>query len=157
MESRKHTNGVTLAEMLVVVAVIALLAATVLGIATHIGNQSKERALKNTFALLESALQEYYDFKDIFPAAGDANPNVNCEILYAELNYIPGSRKVLEEINDKLIQNKFAPAAAPPRYEIYDLWGTVIDYRYNPGDSFPELISAGPDKTPDTGDDITNR
>jgi type II secretory pathway pseudopilin PulG len=157
MESGKYKSGTTLIEMLTVVAVIMLLAGMVLGIAAGIDNQSKEKAVKATFELLESALQEYYDFRGVFPLAADANPNVNCEILYAELNSLPGSREVLEQISDKLIRNNFNPGAAVP--EIYDPWGTVLDYRYDAVvDSFPKLISAGPDKDmAATGDNITNR
>jgi len=158
MESGRYKNGVTLVEILVVVALIMLLATMVVGIATRIDNQSKEKALEGTFALLEGALQEYYDFADRFPEpnAADDTTVKRCEKLYRELYRLPGSRKVLEQISDKLILNRIEPTPVP---EIYDLWGTVVDYRYNPGagDSFPELISAGPDKTFDTGDDITNR
>ena len=106
MESGKYISGTTLIEILIVVAVIMLLAGMVLGVAAHIDNQSKEKAVKATFALLESALQEYYDFRGVFPVAADANPNVNCEILYFELNSIPGSREVLEQISNKIIHNK---------------------------------------------------
>ncbi|MCK4293603.1 MAG: type II secretion system protein [Planctomycetes bacterium] len=161
MESGKYKSGTTLIEILIVVAVIMLLAGMVLGIAAGIDNQSKEKAVKATFELLESALQEYYDFRGVFPVAADANPNVNCEILYAELNSLPGSREVLEQISDKIIQNKSGPTGVP---EIYDPWGTVLDYRYDAAvDSFPRLISAGPDRNHGIGDpaaaadNITNK
>ena len=68
---------------------------------------------------------------------------------------MPGSREVLEQVSDKVIQNKSGPTGVP---EIYDPWGTVLDYRYNAGESFPKLISAGPDKDmAATGDNVTNR
>jgi len=160
-ERRATCYGITLIEMLVVLAVIMLLAGIVVGVGLGIENQSKKKAVKATFALLESALQEYYDFTGRFPAANDANPNVNCEILYAALNSLPGSRRILENISEKIIHNKFTnPAPGPPIYEIYDPWGTVLDYRYTAGDSFPRLISAGPDKKTGVGfdgDNITNR
>jgi hypothetical protein len=41
--------------------------------------------------------------------------------------------------------------------EIYDPWGTPLDYRYEAGENFPELISAGPDRKFGNADDITNR
>ncbi len=57
-----------------------------------------------------------------------------------------------------MIKNEFNAGAVPPVYEIYDPWGTVLNYRYNSGDSFPVLTSAGPDKNHATdGDNITNR
>jgi len=149
-------TGLTLVEMIIVVAVIAMLATMVIGIASHIDTQSKERATEATFALLEGALDEYKDFTDNFPDANYADPNKNSEFLYEKLNSIPGSKKVLQEINDKLIQNKFEPLAG--LYEIYDLWGTVLDYRYDLNyHNFPLLKSAGKDRTFGTPDDISNR
>ncbi len=41
--------------------------------------------------------------------------------------------------------------------EIYDAWGTALDYRYVAGENYPELVSAGPDKIFGNADDITNR
>jgi hypothetical protein len=42
--------------------------------------------------------------------------------------------------------------------EVTDPWGTVLEYLYMPGETFPKLISAGPDKDLTTvGDNITNR
>jgi prepilin-type N-terminal cleavage/methylation domain-containing protein len=60
-------KGLTLIEMLVVVAVILILAGIVISLTWRVDNQAKERALKNTFGLLKSALTEYYDFTDTFP------------------------------------------------------------------------------------------
>jgi|SRR3972149_10033767 len=145
--------GLTLVEILIVVAVIALLAAMVIGISSRIDNQAKEKGMKNIFTILDGALDEYKDFKDDFPVANDVDPSVNSEILYGELYSIPTSRVVLEKIDASLIKDKDDDG----KPEIYDLWGTVLDYRYKSGDSFPQLISAGPDKEPNTPDDISNR
>jgi prepilin-type N-terminal cleavage/methylation domain-containing protein len=54
--------GLTLIEMLVVVAVIAILVTMVIGIAARIDNQSKIQLTKNTFALLDDALKEFQDY-----------------------------------------------------------------------------------------------
>jgi len=157
MKSHKHKNGVTLIEMVIVVAIIALLATMLVGIASRIDDQAKEKGLANIFALLESALQEYYEYTGKFPEQAEKNftkaPS-HSEYLYAELRSIPSSRVVLEKINGSLLQNKLGTAASP---EIYDPWGTALDYRYVPGDNFPELISAGPDKKFSTSDDISSR
>ncbi len=158
MKSYKYKHGVTLVEILVVVAIIALLASMVIGIATRIDNQSKERCLECTCALLESALQEYREYTGKFPEQPDknfSNVPVNSEYLYKELHLIPESRKILGKIADSLLKNEYGAADTPA--EIYDPWGTVLDYRYVPGDNFPEIISAGPDKTFGTTDDISNR
>jgi len=173
MKSRKYKAGFTLVEMLIVVAIIAILATMVVGLATRIDNQAKERGLKSTFALLDSALQEYYDYwKDSpvpFPDPNKPPYLTHSAALYGQLYSTPTSRKILEKISSKLIRDTPGAVGMP---EICDPWGTVLDYRYVPGDNFPLLVSAGPDRKfhlpgPDgrfgtaddviSGDDITNR
>ena len=45
--------------------------------------------------------------------------------------------------------------------ELRDPWGTLLDYVYEyaggKGDTFPELISAGPDRQFGTADDISSK
>jgi len=62
MESCKHKTGVTLVEILVVVAIIAILATMVISLAARIDSQGKERLTENTFALLNAALGEFCDY-----------------------------------------------------------------------------------------------
>jgi len=156
MESGNYKHGITLVEILVVMAVIVILAGLVVGIGTAIDSHSKEKAVKATFSLIEAALQEYHDFTNEFPEpnAFDDTSAKRSEMLYRKLNRIPGSREVLEKISDKVIRGQITTGV----YAIYDPWGMVLDYTYNFGDSFPVLTSAGPDKDPATvGDNITNR
>ena len=158
MKNRKYKPGLTLVEMLIVVVVVAILATMVVGIAGRIDNQSKERGVESIFALLEGALQEYHEYTSGFPEQGEknfTNAVMHSEYLWRELYSIPDSRKILEKISDSLIKNNFGAADTPP--EIYDPWATVLDYRYVPGENFPELVSAGPDRIFGTADDITNR
>ena len=132
MKTRIYKHGLSLVEMLIVVGIIALLATMVIGIASHIDTQAKEKGVKSTFAVLEGALEEYKEFQGDFPGHT------------SELYSIPGSRKILEKIGDS-------------QAAISDPWGMPLDYRYAPGDNFPELVSAGPDRKFGTADDITNR
>lgn len=150
MISRKNKMGFTIVEMLIVVAVIAILAAMVAGLAGRFDTQSKERALKSTFALLDASLQEYYDYWNTFPDPNQPPYLTHSAALYGQLYSTPTSRNILEKINPKLIRDN--PS------QIYDLWGTVLDYRYKSGDNFPLLVSAGPDKSfINTTDNISNR
>ena len=148
-------TAVTLVEIIIVVAVVALLAAMVVVAARSIDNQAREKGAEGLFTVLGGALEEYYDFTGTFPPQAGTNPSENSEALYFELRSIPDSRKLLEKINDSSIKNDYGPADSPP--EIYDPWGTALDYQYAVGDSFPKLISAGPDRVPGNADDITNR
>jgi prepilin-type N-terminal cleavage/methylation domain-containing protein len=132
MKTRKKKHGLSLVETLIVLAVIAMLAAMVISVASRIDNQSKEKGVKSTFALLEGALEEYKEFYGVFPG--------NMGELYS----IPESRKILEKIGYS-------------QGSISDPWGMPLQYRYASGDNFPKLISAGPDRKFGTPDDITNR
>ena len=160
MKTRKYKFGLSLVEMLVVVGVIALLVTMVISVASRIDSQSKEKGLKSTFALLEGALEEYREYKGTFPeqrVRDFTNVPRHSEFLYGELYSIPSSRKILAQVSGSLIKHDFDSGAVPPVPEIYDPWGTPLDYRYEPGDNFPELISAGPDKVFGNADDIKNR
>lgn len=151
MKTRRRNNGLSLIEMLIAVAVIALLATMAIGIAARIESQAREKAVKGLFALLDGALQEYRQFKGDFPGqAGSAG-------LYNELRSVPTSREILDKIDDSLIVSKSKGAGAPPVPGMYDPWGGELDYLYGPDDTFPRLTSAGPDKIFGTADDISNR
>jgi prepilin-type N-terminal cleavage/methylation domain-containing protein len=158
MKRYKYKYGVTLVEILVVVSVIAILATMVIGIAGRINDQSKERGLESTFVLLESALQEYLEGTGKFPEQPEknfANASIHSEYVYRELGLIAESRKILARITTSLIKNEYGTIDTPS--EIYDPWGTVLDYIYVPGDNFPEFVSAGPDKIFGNADDISNK
>ena len=160
MKTRKYKHGLSLVEMLIVVGVIALLATMVISVASRVDNQSKEKGLENTFAVLEGALEEYKEYQGAFPqqpVKDFTDVPLHSENLYKELYSIPVSRNILEKINGSLIKHEFDSGKVPPVPEIYDPWGTPLDYRYVAGENFPELISAGPDRRFGTPDDITNR
>jgi prepilin-type N-terminal cleavage/methylation domain-containing protein len=158
MKTRNYKPGLSLIEMLIVVGIIAILATMVISVASRIDTQAKEKGTKNLFTLLDSALQEYREFTGRFPEqleTDSANANIHTEYLYGELSSIPGVRKILAKLSSSSVVNKYGTAETAA--ELYDAWGTVLDYRYIPGDNFPLLVSAGPDKTFGTADDINNR
>jgi prepilin-type N-terminal cleavage/methylation domain-containing protein len=154
MRSDKYKHGLSLVEILVTVSVIAILTAIVIGIATRIDNQSKERSLKGTFALLESALQEYHEYWDTFPDPNQSSYPSHSAALYGQLKSTPGLQKILDELDGSSVRNHPEEVDMP---QIHDPWGTVLDYRYVLGDNFPKLVSAGPDRVLGNADDITNR
>lgn len=145
-------------EMLIVLGIIAILATMVISVASRIDTQAKEKGAEGLLALLDSALQEYHEFTGRFPEqieTDSANALAHSEFLYGELNSIPGVQKILKKLSNSSVENRHGTAETAA--EIYDPWGTVLDYRYIPGDPFPLLVSAGPDKTFGTADDMSNR
>ncbi|MBE3144085.1 MAG: type II secretion system protein [Planctomycetes bacterium] len=55
-------SGFTLIEMLLVVAIIAILVSMVVGVTKRIDDQSKERLCRNTITLIGNALEQFRDF-----------------------------------------------------------------------------------------------
>jgi len=158
MKTRNPIHGLSLIEMLIVVGIIALLATMVISVASRIDTQAKENGTESLLALLDSALQEYHEFTGRFPEQSEtdsANAVAHSEFLYSELSAIPSVRKILNKLSPSSVDNKSGTAETAA--EIYDPWGTVLDYRYIPGDHFPLVVSAGPDKMFGTADDISNR
>ena len=134
----------TLIEILVAIAIVAIL----LGVGVYVGKavyeQAKERAVESTFVILESALDEYKEYRGYFPDPNYGAPGLtlHSESLYDRLNSLPASRMMLEKLNTSLIRDETGTAGAP---EIYDPWDRVLDYRYDPAvNHYPEIVSAGP-------------
>jgi len=162
MAKTRYNAGVTLVEMLVVVAIIALLAGFVITLTSRLDNQGKERQLAGIFALLKSALIEYHGETGTFPVP---DPNVaeedydepyeHGELLYARLDSVVESREIVRRIDPSFVKGD---ARADDPLNVYDSWGVAIDYLYDPNTgNFPELLSAGRDKTFGTADDISSK
>jgi prepilin-type N-terminal cleavage/methylation domain-containing protein len=62
MRSNRYKVGLTLVEMLVVLAIIAILVSMTIAVAGRIRNQSKEQLTKSTLALLNTALTQFQDY-----------------------------------------------------------------------------------------------
>jgi type II secretory pathway pseudopilin PulG len=157
MADSKHSGGVTLVEMLVVLGVILVLSGIVVTLTLRVESQSKESVVHNAFSLLGSALREYYEFRGQFPVQAEQNPAnalLHAGLMYQELRSVPASRQVLEKLSSSLVKN--AGGVADLRV-ICDPWGTTMDYVYAPNDTFPQLISAGSDRQFGTDDDIVNK
>jgi len=158
MTDLRHNSGVTLVEMLVVLSIIIVLSGITVTLTRRVDNQSKENGLRNAFALVGSSLREYYEFKGQFPPQAErnaANALTHVEFMVQELRLVPASRQVLDKVSASLIK---ADSTSAGVQFLCDPWGTVVDYIYAPGnDTFPELISAGPDRLFGTGDDISSK
>ena len=207
----------TLIEMLIVVAVIAVLVTIVASTATHIDNQAKAQLTESTIGILTAALGQFRDYEyqykhtnyadfdfpldcNDFDNIGLADTVQNAlgllagsvsisggvhdlsysgsEALYFFLSRVPECRSTLDKIDGSLITNEGSDkqpmsitvdTRSYPLLRIIDPWGETLRYDYYNEDvldpvlrsktkrNFPVITSAGPDKTFNTGDDITSR
>jgi len=161
MADGKYKRGLTLMEMLVVLGVIATLAAMVIVATRRVETQSNESVVANAFSLLKGALREYYEYTDTFPAQPDRSPTpssgtalAHIQWMYRDLDSVPACSKILKAIDTVLAQRQ---DKQPTTSGLYDPWGTPLNYIYAPGDTFPELVSAGPDKKFGTADDMSSK
>lgn len=157
MANSRHNSGVTLVEMLVVLGIILVLGGVVVTVTLRVDTQSKENALRSAFALVGCALREYYEAKGQFPPQAERNPAnalAHIESMYQELRSVPAARQILDRLAPGVVKNEGGLADLR---SMRDPWGTVMDYVDVPDSTFPELISAGPDRLFGTGDDISNK
>ena len=163
MTRAHYRSGVTLVEILVVLTIITVLASMVFKATSGLGKRSQERRQRAAFVLLDSALDAYYEAKDSFPVSGllsdytddDDWRRDNVELLYESLYAVPSARTHLLKLPPKRLDQW--QGAANAVHLIYDVWGTVLSYECVEGSAFPILLSAGPDKTFGTDDDVRNR
>ena len=136
MKRNQNTNGLTLVEILVAIAIVALLAAGLYSVGNYIETQSKITLTESTIEMLVTSLTEYRDFYGKFPFIATVSydmdnlegndPNgldgtisvkngvvadyndvyASSEAMYYFLNKCPGSRKIVGSINVSLITNK---------------------------------------------------
>ncbi len=63
MNNRQKTKiGFTLVEMVVVIAIVAVLATMVIGIAAHIDSKKDQKRARRTIVLLSTALGQFHDY-----------------------------------------------------------------------------------------------
>jgi type II secretory pathway pseudopilin PulG len=164
-EITSYLTGLTLIELLIAVALVVILVSMTLMVTNKSYSDADVKAAEGTIALLDSALQEYYDYYNYFPVyAAITDPALtsdeerHCAYLYRELNSVPDSRKIIERISDSRIKPR-------GNFFIYiDSWGMALNYIYvnDPANNnvmnFPLITSAGPDKNFETeADNITNK
>jgi prepilin-type N-terminal cleavage/methylation domain-containing protein len=63
LKYHRRKYGLTLVEMLIVLAIIVILAAIVAAVASRIDSQAKERLTKSTFEVICAALQQFKDYE----------------------------------------------------------------------------------------------
>lgn len=170
MAHKTHKLGFTLIEILVTLAVIVALAGVLWTMGRGLETQGKVKQQEQAFAILDSALQAYYDEAGVFPevSVDDVLDELTLaqavtESLWQQLLAVPESRFVAERLSDSLLKNLYASSEAPDLDwpEIYDVWGRPVEYVWHANMAFPLLRSRGPNGTyedsNEVADDITNR
>jgi len=190
--------GMTLAEVLVTLAIVLILVGVMSGVGVHLKKQSEIRLVESTLEVLETALGQYYaDYGSYVPPVmskeeferavcgsegtvtflegehlqgEEGKAAWSSEALYYFLNRSPAAAAVASSLLERMISSKDA-SGKPLVVEIacssaesvrtnlirfVDVWGMPIGYMLA-ANELPILISAGPDKTFDTPDDIVHR
>ncbi len=156
MKSYRYKTGVTLIEMLIVVAIIAILAALVITTAGRIEARAKEQLTESTIALITAAVEQFRDYDYQYPDAlysalkfpldcndidvsyiedalgATAAGYVKNEVWCCFLSRVPECRKMLDKIAPSLKQGASITVGGIGRdfLRIVDPWGKKIRYSY---------------------------
>jgi len=136
----RRRSGFTLMEVLLVLAILGVIAAMVVPGLMGRQRQANIDATKLSIKGLEGALKLYaVDHGDEFPTSAQG-----LDILLQS----PG--------NDPKWKGPYLESGSVP----LDAWGNPFQYSYpgpnHPNGDKPDISSSGPDKTPNTDDDINN-
>ncbi|GAX60868.1 type II secretion system protein G [Candidatus Scalindua japonica] len=142
-------RGFTLMELLVVIGIIIIIAASVLTVIPGMRQKAQEKATKAFMDRLEIAIEQYYDDNRIYPSTGNVN-------LKSTLQPSDSTSKQYIEFDGNEVNNG----------DIIDQWGNPFVY-VSSTDASPDyntttydLYSTGMDGTSttfgDDTDDINN-
>lgn len=125
MKASGDISGLTLFEMVLAVAVLAVLVSIVVGVGNYTLTQARTRLAESTVSILVTAIEQYHDFTGTFPpecndlasledalegsfddSFGVHLPEFSSsEVLYYYLNRVPESRRIIGAISDSLTTN----------------------------------------------------
>ena len=170
MVHKRHKLGLTLIEILVAVAIIVIMAGVLWKMGHGLESQGLVKRQNEAFAILDSALQAYYEETGAFPEVVRENvpdalawAQASTEFVWQRLLAVPESRFVAERLSQELLKNNYVSPEASDRDwpEIYDVWGRPVEYVWHTNMAFPLLRSRGPnglyEDPNELADDITNR
>lgn len=137
---RNKRRGFTLVEVLLVLAILGVIAAMVVPQLLGRQKQANIDATKLTISGVEKAMEIYaVDHAGEFPTTGEG-----LEVLLHAAN------------NDEKWHGPYLKDSKTPA----DAWGRPLQYEYpgthNAQGTKPDISSSGPDRAPNTADDITN-
>ncbi|MGB2266213.1 MAG: type II secretion system protein [Akkermansiaceae bacterium] len=151
--TKQHAScpGFTLIELMMVVAIIAVLASLTIGGLRYYDEKTKYSRTEVLIKSIESALEEYKRDNGAYPTGADTT------VVFTAL-YGAGTNVYLSTLNPDFTGTKGNVSATTPR-KIIDAWGNEMGYTFpgamNPVSDF-DLWSNGSDGTNNTADDIKN-
>ena len=137
---KRCRSGFTLIEILVVIAILAIISAGAVSVANNVVKKAKINKTKAAIANLVSALEEYYRETKSYP-----------NNLFADLTSHPKTSPIIDKLADDF--KKSDDVNNPP---FIDSWSKTMKYQNRGNGNFPKITSAGPDKVFDTADDIVS-
>ena len=140
-------KGFTLMELLVVIGIITIIAASVLTVIPGMSQKAQKKATKAFMERLEIAIEQYYDDNRTYPSTDITNLKTTLQPSDST------SKQYIEFDDDELVNDS-------GNIKIIDKWGTPFVYTYTPPTSTYYLYSDGPDgitnSSGNDADDINN-
>ena len=165
-------GGFTLTEVLIVVAILALMAVGLVGVTNYVNTQGNVALTRQCLLMLSAAVEDFYTETGHFPikdtdwvnrndpiilpgcrlaGATSSGTPASDELLYLQLSLLPQTRKIISKLPGKLlaaphnnITVTLGGQQTPYLRSIVDPWGLPLDYDTSSG-SFPKIWSFGPD------------
>ena len=157
-------RGFTLIEMIIVVMVIAILVGVVIGVSKMIAARAANEKTRMYMETISLAIETYYESTKDYPyqetdipetpddwrwTSRDWHAFMRNKKLYQQLIAVPSAQKRLAALPEDAVRNIYGENVFIDGFEMF------LDYFRSGGvGGSPVLISAGPDRTFDTEDDI---
>jgi prepilin-type N-terminal cleavage/methylation domain-containing protein len=150
----KYHRGFTLAELMIVIAIIIILAGIVIGSMGFVKTRQRNNQAEIQIKLLENAIQQYHTDNGEYPGDADAGGSIGTgesNMLFRALFY----DGFLADDNSLIYLSELDPATDVQKWidgtgagaTIVDPWGVEYRYRRGSGALNPDydLWSVGPD------------
>ena len=147
-------NGFTLMELLVVIGIIIVIAASILTVLPGMRENAQEKATQTFMERLEIAIERYYDDNRSYPPTGTEPTEIE-DLKKALQPSDPTSKQYIEFADEELDNNI-----------IIDEWGNPFVYEssspnnntttYDLYSTGPDGITSAPPSDGDDADDINN-
>lgn len=147
----------TMVELLIVVAILAILVAVLLGVSSYITTQNNTALTRNCMDILDAAIGEFHAITGRYPvddwidnggymdavgslidgAEAPGGPPGEDELLYLQLSLLPQTREIIAKLPEQLLAQssvtvEIGGQPTPYLRSIVDAWGTPLND--DPGD-----------------------